>query len=85
MKSKSEVKLLFQKFLNMIQNQYNAQIQVLRNDNGGEYQSIDFPQYLEIHGIIHQTSCPNTPQQKWGCRAKKLSLIGGCSSFINTS
>ena len=39
MKSKSDVNLLFQKFYNMIRTQYNAQVQVLRSDNGGEYLS----------------------------------------------
>jgi len=75
MKSKSEVKLLFEKFHNMIQTQYNAQIQVLHSDNGGEYQSIDFRQYLETHGIIHQTSCPNTPQQNRVTKQKNRHLL----------
>ena len=39
MKSKSDVNLLFQKICNMIRTQYNAQVQVLRSDNGGEYLS----------------------------------------------
>ena len=39
MKSKSEVNLLFQIFYKMVRTQYNAQVQVLRSDNGGEYLS----------------------------------------------
>ena len=41
MKSKSEVNLLFQFFYKMVRTQYNAQVQVLRSDNGGEYLSFD--------------------------------------------
>ncbi|WVY99005.1 hypothetical protein V8G54_031156 [Vigna mungo] len=63
MKSKGEVNLIFQKFHKMIETQYNAKVQVLRSDNGGEYQSLELKGYLEVHGIIHQTTCPNTPQQ----------------------
>ena len=41
MKTKDEVNLLFQNFHKMIGTQYNANAQVLRSDNGGEYQSSD--------------------------------------------
>ena len=34
MKSKSEVNMLFQNFHKMVCSQYNAQVQVLRSDNG---------------------------------------------------
>ena len=54
MKSKSEVNLLFQFFYKMVRTQYNAQVQVLRSDNGGEYLSSELQQYLEAHGTIHQ-------------------------------
>ena len=53
MKTKDEVNLLFQKFHKVIETQYNAKVQVLRSDNGGEYQSSDLQKYLEEHGIIH--------------------------------
>ena len=63
LKSKSEVNLLFQKFHKMVCSQYNAQVQVLRSDNGGEYLSFELKRYLEAHGTIHQTTCSDTPQQ----------------------
>ena len=61
MKIKDEVNLLFQNFHKMIETQYNAKVRVLHSDNGGEYQSSDLQKYLEEHGIIHQTTCSNTP------------------------
>ena len=39
MKTKDEVDLLFQNFHKMIETHYNTKLQVLRSDNGGEYQS----------------------------------------------
>ena len=39
MKSKGEVTLIFKMFHKMISTQYNAQMQVLCSDNGGEYMS----------------------------------------------
>ena len=47
----------------MVRTQYNAHVQVLRSDNGGEYLSSKLQQYLKAQGTIHQTTCPNTPQQ----------------------
>ena len=62
MKSKSEVNLLFQNFHKMVCTQYNAQVQVLHSDNGGEYLSFELKRYLEAHGTIHQTTCSDIPQ-----------------------
>jgi transposase InsO family protein len=75
MTSKGEVNLLFQKFHKMIETQYNAQIQVLRSDNGGEYQSSEHQQYLETYGIINQTTCSNTPQQNGVVERKNRHLL----------
>ncbi|RVW75605.1 Retrovirus-related Pol polyprotein from transposon RE1 [Vitis vinifera] len=75
MKTKDEVNLLFQKFHKMIETQYNAKVRVLRSDNGGEYQSSDLQKYLEGHGIIHQTTCSNTPQQNGVAERKNRHLL----------
>lgn len=75
MKSKSEVNLLFQKFHKMICTQYNVKVRVLRSDNGGEYLSSEFRQYLEAQGIVHQTTCPDTPQQNGVAERKNRHLL----------
>ena len=75
MKSKSEVNLLFQKFHKMDCSQYNAQVQVLRSENGGEYLSFELKRYLEAHGTIHQTTCSDTPQQNGVAERKNRHLL----------
>ena len=75
MKTKDEVNLLFQKFYKMIETQYNAKVRVLHSNNGGEYQSSDLQKYLEGHGIIHQTTCSNTPQQNGVAERKNRHLL----------
>nr|CAN71679.1 hypothetical protein VITISV_015841 [Vitis vinifera] len=75
--TKDEVNLLFKKFHKMIETQYNAKVRVLRSDNGGEYQSSDLQKYLEGHGIIHQTTCFNTPQQNGIAERKNQHLLEG--------
>ena len=75
MKSKSKVNLLFQNFHKMVCSQYNAQVQVLRNDNGGEYLSFELKRYLEAHGTIHQTTYSDTPQQNGVAERKNRHLL----------
>jgi hypothetical protein len=85
MKSKGDINVLFQQFYKMMSAQYNAKIQALRSDNSTEYIGCEFQQYLRTHGIIHQTTCPHTPQQNGVAERKKSSFIGGSSCFINRS
>ncbi|KAM7531655.1 hypothetical protein LguiB_035065 [Lonicera macranthoides] len=75
MKSKGEVSGLFQRFHKQISTQYNATIQVLRSDNGGEYMSTELQAYFKLHGIIHQTTCPYTPQQNGVAERKNRHLL----------
>ncbi|KAM7499356.1 hypothetical protein LguiA_023770 [Lonicera macranthoides] len=75
MKSKSEVSSLFKGFHKQISTQYNATIQVLRSDNGGEYMSTELQAYFKLHGIIHQTTCAYTPQQNGVAERKNRHLL----------
>ena len=38
-------------------------LKTIRTDNGGEYTSRAFQQYLDDHGISHQLTVSYTPQQ----------------------
>ncbi|RVW24085.1 Retrovirus-related Pol polyprotein from transposon RE1 [Vitis vinifera] len=59
----------------MIETQYNANVQVLCSDNGGDYHISDLQKYLEGHGIIHQTTCSNTPQENGVAERKNRHLL----------
>ena len=63
LKFKFEVFPIFQQFYNMVSTQFQKQIKILRLDSGGEYMSSEFSSFLSDKGIIHQKSCPHTPQQ----------------------
>jgi len=58
----------------MIKNQFNTSIKVFRTDNGKEYFNSVLGDYLENNGIIHQSSCPNTPQQNGVAERKNRHL-----------
>jgi hypothetical protein len=75
MKSKSEVSSLFQQFHKMIATQYQSNIQVIRTDNGGEFINHSLKHYLNSHGIVHQTTCPYTPQQNGVSERKNRHLL----------
>ncbi|RVX10633.1 Retrovirus-related Pol polyprotein from transposon TNT 1-94 [Vitis vinifera] len=47
----------------MIQTQFQAKIQILKTDNAKEHFNSILNGYLLSHGIVHQSSCVNTPQQ----------------------
>ena len=67
----------------MIATQYQSNIQVIRTDNGGAFINQDLKQYLNLHGIVHQTTCPYTPQQNGVAERKKHHLLEVvCASFF---
>jgi len=60
MKNKSETRDLLQSFIVHVKNQFCKNVKIIRTDNGKEFY---WKEFYEKHGIIHQTSCNETPQQ----------------------
>ena len=63
LKQKSDVLDVFKYFKAYVENHLYTSLKVLRTDGGGEFTSTIFHQFCSNHGIIHQTSCPHSPQQ----------------------
>ena len=63
MKSRSELFSHFNTFCVEIQTKFHDSVQTLRSDNVKEYFSEPFQSFMLQHGILHQTSCVNTPSQ----------------------
>ena len=82
LRNKSDVFPIFQTFHAMIQTQFQTHIKVLRSDNGGEYVNHLFHQYLATHGIIHQTTCPQTPQQNGVAERKNRHILEVARSML---
>ena len=59
----------------MIATQYQSNIQVIRTDNGCEFINQDLKRYLNLHGIVHQTTCLYTPQQNAVAERKNHHLL----------
>lgn len=71
MKEKSQTATIFQSFHIMISTQFKSQIQVLKTDNAKDYFNSILGPYLSKHGIIHISSCVDTPQQNGVAERKK--------------
>ena len=63
MRTKDEVFSKFKEYEAEVANQTDKRIKVLRTDNGGEYTSKQFEDYLKMKGIVHQRTVPHSPQQ----------------------
>ena len=63
MKEKSESFQCFKKFHKFAETHSGEKVKTLRTDNGGEYTSNEFQNYLEQNGIIHQPTVAYSPQQ----------------------
>ncbi|XP_043717647.1 uncharacterized protein LOC122665558 [Telopea speciosissima] len=75
MHSKSDVFTRFRLFHKMVQTQFDAKVKILRSDNGKEYMDGAFRTYLDTYGIIHQTSCVDTPAQNGVAERKNIHLL----------
>jgi hypothetical protein len=60
-KEKSETFSKFQEFKSAAEAEIGEKIRSLRTNNGGEYTSDEFSNYLLEHRIHHQFTCANTP------------------------
>ena len=75
MNSRSELFSIFQTFTAEIKTQFGVSIRALRSDNSPEYFSSQFTTFMTTRGILHQYSCPYTPQQNGVAERKDSHLI----------
>lgn len=65
LKFKNDVIVVLKDLFRMVLSQFNATIQVVRSDNGGEFVNIGMQELFKHLGIIHQRTCTYTPSAKW--------------------
>ena len=66
----------------MIQTQFQTKIQVLKTDNAKDYFNTALAKYLLKHGIIHISSCVDTPQQNGVAERKNRHLLEVARSLM---
>ncbi|CAL5401450.1 unnamed protein product [Camellia sinensis] len=72
---KSEVFSKFLEFKALVETQFSTSLKILRSDNGGEYLSTEFQNFLKQKGILHHLTCPHTPPQNGVAERKHRHLI----------
>uniref|UniRef100_A0A0V0H3X3 Putative ovule protein n=1 Tax=Solanum chacoense TaxID=4108 RepID=A0A0V0H3X3_SOLCH len=61
--SKSNALHIIKAFVLMVENQFQTTIKTIRSGNGLEFTNNESIMFFHNKGIIHQKSCPYTPQQ----------------------
>ncbi|MCO5564407.1 hypothetical protein L7F22_018068 [Adiantum nelumboides] len=82
MKSKAGVFQIFKHFHMMVETMTGRRIRILRSDNGGEFLSKEFSQYLLQHGIKRQLTCNYTPQQNGVAKRKNRTLFDAAMCML---
>jgi len=63
MREKGEASMLLQNFVLMVKTQFERDVKIVRSDNGLEFLSGAMKCFYQEKGIMHHTSCLDTPQQ----------------------
>ena len=67
----------------MIQTQYSKKIKILHSDNGGEFVNHQSHEYFKKHGLIHETTCPQTPQQNGVAERKNRHILETARALLH--
>ncbi|KAK2381296.1 myosin-16 [Trifolium repens] len=79
MKHKYEARQHVMNFVQLIETQHDSKIKIIRSDNGVEF---IMPQYYASKGIIHQTTCVETPEQNGRVERKHQHLLNVGRAFL---
>ena len=71
LRSKAEVPSVISQFCELIQTQFGVKVRRFRSDNGSEFFNAIVNSYFSDRGIVHESSCINTPQQN-GLEERRL-------------
>ena len=69
---------VFERFLEwkaLVEKSSGGKLKVLRSDNGGEYTSAEFEDYLKSEGVQHECTVPKTPEQNGVAERMNRTLI----------
>ncbi|KAL0364081.1 UNVERIFIED_CONTAM: Retrovirus-related Pol polyprotein from transposon RE2 [Sesamum angustifolium] len=75
LKHKSQVVHTLDKFFKMIQTQFETNVKTVRSNNGTEFVNLQCYTLFTSLGILHQTTCPYTPQQNGVVERKHKQLL----------
>ena len=78
MHSKAKTQSHLKNFVANVERQFETKVKVIRSGNGSEF---IMRQFYDDTGIVHQTTCIETPQKN-GIVEKKTSTFAQCDSIF---
>uniref|UniRef100_A0A2N9F5X2 Integrase catalytic domain-containing protein n=1 Tax=Fagus sylvatica TaxID=28930 RepID=A0A2N9F5X2_FAGSY len=75
MRYKSEAHTNLLHFFALVQTQFNTMVKKIHTDNGQEFLETKLQSYFQNHGIIHERTCVETPQQNGVAEHKHRHLL----------
>ena len=75
MSEKSEASQLLMDFCVMVETQFGTKVKTIRSDNGYEFTSNLMKKFYREKGIIHHTTCVDTPQQNGRVERKHRHIL----------
>ena len=82
LKQKYDVSIVILNFHSMAQNQFRVQIKSFRTDNARDYFNKILSPYFQSQGILHDSSCVNTPQQNGVAERKNGHLLNTARALL---
>ena len=82
LKQKSDVSIVIPDFHSMVQNQFGVQIKSFRTNNARDYFNQILSTYFQLQGILHDSSCVNTPQQNGVVERKNWHLLNTTRALL---
>ena len=82
LKTKDQVFDYFLKWKALVEKAIKKKFRTLRTDNGGEYTSTQFQEYLKAEGIRHKLTVPKTPQQNGVAERLNRMLVETARSML---
>ncbi|CAI7890002.1 unnamed protein product [Closterium sp. NIES-53] len=71
---KSDVLREFEKWLVLVERQMKKSVLMLRSDRGGKFLGKEFTNFVNGKGIVHDLTCPYTPQQN-GMAKREMRMV----------
>ena len=75
MAHKSNAFPLLKAFVLFVKQQFGTHVKIIRSDNAMEFKATSAVEFYTAKGIIHQTSCVDTPQQNGVVERKHQHLL----------
>lgn len=85
LKTKDETFVKFCEWKELVENQMNKKVKVLRTDNGLEFCNARFDEYCRKHGIERHRTCTYTPQQNGVAERMNRTIMEKVRCMLNES